>query len=85
MRLAQRHILDWATLLGTEYVHLDVSLLTRDFVNRLHRSGFIVHGSNLDTSEEIERGLDVDIDQFSTGCLGMALRLRDEFVESLAE
>jgi glycerophosphoryl diester phosphodiesterase len=81
-RLAQRHILDWASLLGTAYVHLDIALLTRDFVSQLHRSGFIVHGSNLDTAAEIEHGLDVGIDQFSTGRLGMALELRDTFVRS---
>lgn len=84
MRLAQRHILDWATLLGTEYVHLDVSLLTRDFVGQLRRSGFVVHGSNLDTAEQIERGLSAGVDQFSTGSLGTALKLRDESVGSQA-
>lgn len=82
VRLAQRHILDWATLLRTTHVHLDVSLLTADFVSRLHRSGFIVHGSNLDTNEEIERGLSAGVDQFSTGRLGLARELRDAFAQS---
>jgi len=84
VRLAQRHILDWATLLQTTHVHLDVSLLTPDFVNRLHPSGFVVHGSNLDTNEKIERGLSAGVDQFSTGRLGLALELRDAFVQSRA-
>jgi glycerophosphoryl diester phosphodiesterase len=84
IRLAQRHIVDWATLLGTKYVHLDVAFLSHDFVSQLRRRGFIVHGSNLDAREEIERGLNAGVGQFSTGCLGMALQLRDEFVESRA-
>lgn len=75
VRLAQRHILDWASLLGTEYIHLDVAFLTRDFVSYLRRHSFTVHGSNLDTNEEIQRGLNVGVDQFSTGCLGLALEL----------
>ena len=84
VRLAQRHILDWASLLRTTHVHLDVSLLTTDFVNRLHRGGFIVHGSNLDTNEKIERGLSAGVDQFSTGRLSLALELRDAVVQSRA-
>lgn len=83
-RLAQRHIPDWASLLGTTHVHLDVSLLTAHFVSRLHRNSFIVHGSNLDTNEEIERGLSAGVEQFSTGHLGRALELRDAFVQSRA-
>lgn len=82
VRLAQRHILDWAGLLGSTHVHLDVSLLTCGFVNLLRRGGFIVHGSNLDTNEEIERGLSAGVDQFSTGRLGLARELRDAFAQS---
>ena len=84
VRLAQRHILDWATLLQTTHVHLDVSLLTPGFVNRLHQSGFVVHGSNLDTNDEIERNLRAGVGQFSTGRLGLALELRDAFAQSRA-
>ena len=82
VRLAQRHILDWANLLGIAVVHLNVALITADFVDRLHRSGFIVYGSNLDSAEQIRRGLNLGIDSFSTGHLGMALQLRDKFVAS---
>ena len=82
VRLAQKHTLDWADLLGIAVVHLDIALITADFVDQLHRSGFIVYGSNLDSAEQIRRGLDLGIDAFSTGHLGMALRLRDEFAAS---
>lgn len=82
VRLAQRHALDWASLLGISVVHLNEALITADFVDELHRSDFLVHGSNLDAPEQIRRGLSRGIDSFSTGHLGMALELRDQFARS---
>jgi glycerophosphoryl diester phosphodiesterase len=78
VRLAQRHILDWASLLGIAVVHLNIALITADFVDKLHQGGFTVYGSNLDSAEQIQQGLNLGIDSFSTGHLGMALQLRDE-------
>lgn len=71
--------------MGIAVVHLHIALITADFVDRLHQSGFLVHGSNLDSEEEIQRGLNLGIDSFSTGYLGLALRLRDRFVGSQSE
>jgi glycerophosphoryl diester phosphodiesterase len=82
IRLAQRHVLDWAALLGLTVVHLNIALITADFVDRLHRGGFVVHGSSLDSAEQIGQGLSLGIDAFSTGHLGLALQLRDEFIKS---
>jgi glycerophosphoryl diester phosphodiesterase len=79
VRLAQKHVLDWASLLGIETIHLNISLITIDFVDKLHQCGFIVYGSNLDLADQINRGLNLDIDSFSTSHLGIALKLRDEF------
>lgn len=76
-RLAQRHTFDWTALLGIDVVHLHVSLITADFVDRLHRAGFLVHGSNLDAEEQIRHGLEVGVDQFSTGRLGPSLQIRE--------
>jgi glycerophosphoryl diester phosphodiesterase len=84
IRLAQRHVLDWADLLGIAVVHLDIALITADFVAQVHRSGLAVHGSNLDSTEDIRRGSNLGIDSFSTGHLGVALQLRDEFGRSNA-
>ncbi|MGD2177541.1 MAG: glycerophosphodiester phosphodiesterase [Anaerolineae bacterium] len=81
-RLAQRHVRDWASLLGISAVHLNLALVTADFVNRMHRDGFTVHGSNLDSAEQIKRGLSLGIDSFSTGHLRMALQLRDASARS---
>ena len=85
VRLARRHIVDWADLLGLAVVHLDLPLITVNFVNELHCRGLIVHGANLDTAMQIERGLSQGVDQFSTGRLGLALRVRDAFVRSPLE
>lgn len=82
VRLAQRHILDWAHLLELAVVHLNMALITADFVDRLHQSGFIAYGSNLDSADQIQQGLNLGIDSFSTGHLGTALQLRDQFVKS---
>lgn len=80
--LAQQHTLDWAELLGIDVVHLNLSLITKEFTKKLHDHGFIVYGSNLDAAAEIQRGLELDIDSFSTRHLGMSLPLRDQFVAS---
>jgi len=82
LRLAQKHALDWACLLGLAVLHLNVALITVDFVDALHRSGYKVHGSNLDSEDHIRRGLQMGLDGFSTGRLGLAMKLRDEFAKS---
>jgi glycerophosphoryl diester phosphodiesterase len=82
VRLAQKHTLDWAKLLDIDVVHLNVALMTADFIDRLHQLGFLVYGSNLDSGAEIQRGLELGVDSFSTGCLETAVRLRDAFVAS---
>jgi glycerophosphoryl diester phosphodiesterase len=78
--VAEVETIDWDHLLALAVVHLNLALITADFVDRLHERGFMVHGSNLDSVEQIERGLDLGIDSFSTGHLGMALRVHDRFV-----
>lgn len=79
VRLAQKHTLDWAEMLEIAAVHLNLALITAEFVEQLHQAGFLVAGSNLDTAEQIRCDLAAGIDSFSTGRLGIALPLRDEF------
>lgn len=76
--LGQQHILDWMTLSDAQVAHLHPSLLEKDFVARLWEDGFLVHGSNLNTKEEIERGIELGIDQFSTDRLEFALGIVGE-------
>ena len=80
LRLAQQHALDWAQLLDIDVVHLNLSLINREFVERLHQLDFIVHGSNLDSAAQMQQGFEMGIDSLSTGHLEMALRLRDRFL-----
>jgi len=82
IRLAQKHTFDWARLLSIDVVHLNVSLITAEFVDKLQQHGFIAYGSNLDSAEQIQRSLERGIDSFSTGHLETALRLRDRFVDA---
>ncbi len=82
IRLAQKHTLDWAKLLEISTVHLNIALITANFVDKLHQSGFIVYGSNLDSAEHIRQGLTLGIDSFSTGRLEAALQIRDEFLKA---
>jgi len=82
IRLAHRYILDWARLLEIDVVHLNLALIRPDFVHELHQRGLIVHGSNLDSEDEIERGLSLGVDQLSTGHLGMALQLRNKLASA---
>ncbi|MFN8441491.1 MAG: hypothetical protein U0175_12000 [Caldilineaceae bacterium] len=79
LRLAQRHVLDWATLFEIQVAHLHLSPLTDDFVDELRRRGLTVYASNLSTKVDIEQGLHKGIDSFSTDELEMALRMRDDF------
>jgi glycerophosphoryl diester phosphodiesterase len=78
LHLAQKHIVDWATQLGIQVVHADVSLLTPEFINHLQDSGLNIHASNLDSLEQINQGLDLGIDGFSTGYLTTALQARGD-------
>lgn len=81
IHLAQQHVLDWATLFEIQVAHVNRVLLTDEFVEELHRHNLLVHGSNLSTQEEIEQGLSIGIDRFSTEEIELALQVRDEFLE----
>ncbi len=77
LRLAQRHVLDWATLFDIQIAHLHLSLITDEFVEQLHQHRLTVYASNLDTDAEIEAGLAKKVDCFSTSRLGRALSIRE--------
>jgi hypothetical protein len=76
--LGQEHIIGWMSLTDAQVVHLPLSRIEGQFVKRLHKSTFLVHGSNLNTAEEIQEGLKWGIDQFSTDNLELALNIRKE-------
>jgi glycerophosphoryl diester phosphodiesterase len=74
LRLAQQHVLDWATQLDIHVVHLEDRLATVEFIDKLHQKKLKVHGSNFDSAEQIRQGITQGVDGFSTGSLDMALR-----------
>lgn len=78
LRLAQRHIIDWSLQLGIQVVHLNLALITPDFVDKLKQNNFIVYASNLDSVADILKALDFGIDVFSTSHLSTALRVRGD-------
>ena len=80
VRLDQKHIIDWAESLELNVVHLNIALMDPGFIDTLHQRGFIVYCSNLDTEEQIQKGLELGLDSFSTGRLELAIRLRNEYL-----
>lgn len=83
VNLAQQHAFDWALLLNIDVVHLHTSLIDPEFVQRLHEAGYAAAGSNLDSREEMLRGIQAKIDSFSTGRLAAALQVRNKAGRSI--
>jgi glycerophosphoryl diester phosphodiesterase len=75
--LEQQHVIGWMRLMEAQVAHLPPSLIDPAFVYRLHESGFLVHGSNLNRRDDMERAIRLGVDQFSTDELYLALRVRD--------
>jgi hypothetical protein len=71
-------------LADAQVAHLPSLLLEETFVRSLHSNGFVVHGSNLNSEDEVREAMIVGIDQFSTDRLEMALTLRRELADSPA-
>lgn len=77
LRLAQQQILDWSVQLDIQRVHLNLALITPEFVNRLKQNNFAVHGSNLATVPDIQKAFDLRMDAVSTGHLATALQVKN--------
>jgi hypothetical protein len=69
----QRQVLDYLHLTHVQVAHLPVALLNAAFVAQLHAEGFLVHAANLTTETEIDLGLSVGVDQFSTDNIELAM------------
>jgi glycerophosphoryl diester phosphodiesterase len=76
--LEQQHVIGWMRLMEAQVAHLPPSLIDDALVYRLHESGFLVHGSNLNSREDMERAIRLGADQFSTDELNLALRVREK-------
>jgi glycerophosphoryl diester phosphodiesterase len=78
LRLAQQQILDWSAQLDIQVVHLNLALITPEFVEELRQKKFIVYSSNLETVSDVQKAFDLGVDAFSTGRLSTALQVRDD-------
>lgn len=78
VELGQQHIIGWMKLMDAQVAHLHISQLDERFVSLLHNQGYLVHGANLNTAQDILRGFMVGVDQFSTDVLDLALRIKNE-------
>jgi glycerophosphoryl diester phosphodiesterase len=81
--LGQQHVIGWMRLMDAQVAHLPVSRIDEAFIYRLHESGFLVHGSNLNAREDIERAIRLGVDQFSTDELYLALRVRGQLIKEM--
>lgn len=75
--LWRSHVEGWMSLTDAQVAHLPSEQLNEPFVKRLHQGTYLVHGSNLNSEEEMRNGIKVGIDQFSTDKLELALSIRD--------
>jgi glycerophosphoryl diester phosphodiesterase len=69
------HVVGWLRLARARVAHLPISRIDETLVGRLHELGFLVHGANLNSEEAIQAGIDLEIDQFTTDELELALSL----------
>lgn len=72
--LGRAHVCDYLTLLGAQVAHVPAGMLEPDFVERLHKGGWLVHGANLQTEAELRQAVALGVDQISTDHLSLALR-----------
>jgi len=74
-KVGQQHVLGYLALLDASVAHLPSGLLDASFVRQLHEGGFLVHGADLNTEEEMVHALHLGLEQVSTDKLGLALAL----------
>jgi glycerophosphoryl diester phosphodiesterase len=76
--LDQQHVVGWMRLMEAQAAHLPMSRIDGAFARRLHESGFLLHGSNLNDEQDMRQAVSLGVDQFSTDRLDLALGVRDE-------
>ena len=62
----------YADLIGLRVVHLHETLLSSESVEKIRKSGRLIHGANLDTEMSIRNAIDLGINRFSTNSLSLA-------------
>lgn len=72
-----QHVLGWMALGAAHVAHLPRECLTDAVVTTLRAKGYMVHGANLNTEHDIVHALQLQVDQFSTDELNVAIMLRE--------
>ncbi len=57
--------------------HCPLGILSSEFVQKLQQAKIAVHTANCDTEEDIKKALSLNVDQFSTNKLDLALSIRN--------
>lgn len=83
MQPAQRDecIINWLLLSSARVAHLPISLIDGNLVRRANDREMLIHGADLNSEKEIQTGLEMNIDQFSTDKLDLALNMRKGKIE----
>lgn len=72
-----RNIIKNNAILGSiNVIHIPLKLLTREYVEEIHKENIVVHASDCNTEEEIEKAYQLGVDQLSTDRLIMALQIK---------
>jgi glycerophosphoryl diester phosphodiesterase len=61
---------------GATVAHCDLSILTDEFVTDLHQAGIRVHGAQCNSTEELARAYELELDQISTVQIDAAIAAR---------
>ena len=83
VQIAQQreYILGWLDVSGARVAHLPLTMIDECLVNQMHDRDLLVHGADLNSEEEIRKGLAFKIDQLSTDNLDLALSTRRNIVK----
>jgi glycerophosphoryl diester phosphodiesterase len=71
----EEHIWGWLDISGARTAHLPLSYIDHNLVSEGHNRGFSIHGADLNSENDIKEAISLDIDQFSTDRLDLALTI----------
>jgi glycerophosphoryl diester phosphodiesterase len=73
--LRRRQIVDWLHLSDALVAHLSISNIDSELIGSAHEDGMLIHGADLNTERDIEAAVELNVDQFSTDRLDLALAI----------
>lgn len=82
--LGQKITLANAILGNINVLHCPESVLTADFVRKLHNNNILVHAAECNDEHQILNAFKLDVDQLSTDDVELACRLKDRYYQKQA-